>query len=225
MSSRHLAHLHHFAVALVLLTLGPSALGSHTAIAQAAAAPEKEQAPLSPEEIAERDSRKACKVALCAIYHNRKPADGELRCDLLKTWHKETISKVLAKGGITWPWGNARCTSAIHVKRETIIKAVSEPKFEAAFENHKVHCELQRDADKYEVELEITPKVTFENGKAVKASLNWGKIQAPTMAKGALWSATAADNTFGVFQGKLVEDINDFFDAKCMEVKDEWQGK
>lgn len=225
MNSRYTSFPRHAAVALFLLTLGALAPDSRQAVAQTPPGKEVEQAPLSPEEIAERESRKACKVALCAIYHNRKPADGELRCDLLKTWHKETITKVLAKSGVTWPWGDARCTSDIHVKRETILKAVSEPKFEATFDRHKVQCELQRDADKYKVELEITPKVTFENGKAVKASLNWGKIQAPTLAKGALWSATAADNTFGVFQSKLVEDINDFFEAKCMEVKDEWQGK
>ena len=33
------------------------------------------------------------------------------------------------------------------------------------------------------------------------------------LAKSALWSATAADNTFGVLQSTVVEDIN------------EWQGK
>ena len=50
---------------------------------------------------------------------------------------------------------------------------------------------------------------------AVKAKLNWGKIDAPRLAKTALWSATAADNQFGVLQGLVVDDINDFIQAKA----------
>ena len=59
----------------------------------------------------------------------------------------------------------------------------------------------------------------------MKASLNWGKIEAPKLAKTALWSATAADNSFGVLQSIVVEDINDFIQTKCMEAKQAWQGK
>ena len=55
--------------------------------------------------------------------------------------------------------------------------------------------------------------------------MNWGKIEAPTLAKSALWSITAADNTFGLLQSIAVDDINEFVTTKCMEVKDEWQGK
>ena len=36
------------------------------------------------------------------------------------------------------------------------------------------------------VKVQIQPKVTFSQGKAVKASLNWGKIEAPRIAKTAL---------------------------------------
>ena len=59
-------------------------------------------------------------------------------------------------------------------------------------------------------------------GKATKAKINWGKVEAPTLVKGALWTATAADNTINLLSGTLIEDINDFIDKKCDEVKDEW---
>ena len=58
----------------------------------------------------------------------------------------------------------------------------------------------------------------------MKAQMNWGKIDAPLLAKSVLWSATAADNTFGALQSTIVEDINDFIGTKCLEVKDEWKG-
>ena len=37
------------------------------------------------------------------------------------------------------------------------------------------------DTATHEVKLQIQPKVTFKQGKAVKTSLNWGKIEAPKL--------------------------------------------
>ena len=84
------------------------------------------------------------------------------------------------------------------------------PEYEAQFDKHDIRCELEGEKENYEVTLQIRPKVAFKQGKAVKASLNWGKIDAPKLAKTALWSATAADNSFGVLQSTVVEDINEF---------------
>jgi hypothetical protein len=55
--------------------------------------------------------------------------------------------------------------------------------------------------------------------------MNWGTINAPVLARTALWSMAATDNAFGLLQSVAVEDINKFIDTKCMEVKEEWQGK
>ena len=67
--------------------------------------------------------------------------------------------------------------------------------------------------------------VLFKDGKAVKATMNWGALEAPLLAKGALWTATAADNSTNILGGTMVDDINDFIGKKCLEVKEEWQGK
>jgi hypothetical protein len=37
------------------------------------------------------------------------------------------------------------------------------------------------------------------------------------MAKSAVWSATAVDNTFNVLQRVVIEQINDFFGPSCDE--------
>ena len=187
-------------------------------------AAKKAEPELTEEEKKEKEMRKSCKVALCSTFHNKKPSDGEVTCNVLKTWRKEQLAKLVGKGGVSWPWGNARCVVDLKLKRETLIKAVTSAEFTAEFDKHDIKCDLERENDKYEVRMELTPKINFKNGRAVKAQLNWGKIDAPLLAKSALWSATAADNTFGVLQGTVVEDINDFIDVKCMEVKEEWQG-
>ena len=207
-------------LAMALLGAGPIGPGAQAQDAAKKAAPELTEA-----EQKERDMRKTCKIDLCSVFHNKKPATGNVTCNVLKTWRKEQLTAMVSKGGISWPWGAARCTAELKFDRATLIKAMSEAEFEASFEKHDVKCELDRDADKYEVKIEMTPKVLFKAGKAVKASINWGKIDAPLLAKSAIWSATAADNTFGVLQNTVVEDINDFIGAKCMEVKEEWQGK
>lgn len=181
---------------------------------------------LTPEEIAERESRKACKVAICAAFHNKKPEGGDIACAIIKTWRKEQLDKMVSKAKVSWPWGPVKCTTEVKLKRDFLVKALSEPKLEAQIDRHQVACEVDRDKEpKAEIKFDFAPKVTFENGKAVKAYLGWGKIEAPTLVKGAMWTATATDNTFNVLQGTVVEDINDFIGKKCDEVKEEWQGK
>ncbi len=186
--------------------------------------PSKEEVELTPEEIAERESRKACKVAICDAFHNRKPGN-DISCHVVKSWRKEHLQKIVSKAKVSWPWGRVRCSTDIKLRRETLIKAMTEPKHEVVLDTHKVTCEVEREEGNAELKFAFAPKVLFENGKAVKASLNWGEIDGPTIVKGALWTATATDNTFNVLDGMVVEDINNFISNKCMEVKDEWQNK
>lgn len=204
-------------------------LGSAALLAVAVPAATAQTAPakaedLTPEEIKEREGRKACKVAICAAFHNKKPGD-DVTCNVLKTWRKEHLVKTVSKGGVSWPWGKVKCTADIKLKRDMLIKAMTEDKVEATLDTHHVACEVESDKGNSDIKFEFTPKVTFEKGKATKTALNWGKIEAPALLKGAMWTATATDNTFNVFQSTVVEDINDFIQNKCMEVKDDWQGK
>ena len=181
---------------------------------------------LTPEEKKEREARKDCKVAICAIFHNRKAEGPDVACNVLKTWRKEQLDKMVSKAKVSWPWGPVKCVADVKLKRVDIIKAMTEPKYEMNLDKHQVKCEVAREKEaKAEINFDFSPKVTFEKGKAVKSALNWGKIEAPALVKGAMWTATATDNTFNVLQSTIVEDINDFVDNKCMEVKDDWAGK
>jgi hypothetical protein len=208
---------------LALLSLAALALLAVAVLAQekkdAEAVPETEQ------EKKERGDRRKCAAQLCSTLHTKKPADGQVVCDVQKTWRKEALTKALSRGKVSWPWGDTRCASNLKFDRATLVKAMQEPEFEAQFDTYDVRCQIENAKDKYDVTVQLRPKVTFKQGKAVKASLNWGKLEAPTLAKSALWSITAADNMFGLLQSLAVDDINEFVATKCMEVKDEWQGK
>jgi hypothetical protein len=181
---------------------------------------------LTPEERAEREARKACKVRICAAFHSREAQAPDVACNVLKSWRKEQLTKMLQKAKVSWPWGRVKCTTDIKLKGESLARAMTDDRYEAKLDTHKVACEVEREkAEPAKINFEFTPKVTFEKGKAVKAVLNWGKVEAPTLIKGAMWTATATDNTFNVLQSTLVEDINDFTGPRCDEVKAEWAGK
>ena len=156
---------------------------------------------LTPEELKEREARKGCKVAICAAFRNRKPDGGDVSCNVIKSWRKEQLSKMVERAKVSWPWGRVKCSAPILLKRDVLIKAMTEPAYEATLDKQKVACEVEREKDgNAEIKFEFTPKVQFEKGKAVKATLNWGEIEAPTLVKGAMWTATATDNTFNVLQ-------------------------
>ncbi|MEZ5817750.1 MAG: hypothetical protein R3D44_11770 [Hyphomicrobiaceae bacterium] len=181
---------------------------------------------LTPEELAEREARKACKVRICAAFRNPKADAPDVTCSVLKSWRKEQLSKMTQKAKVSWPWGRVKCTADIKLRHEMLTKAMAGDRYEAKLDTHQVACEVERDKDgPAQIKFEFTPKVTFDKGKAVKAALGWGKVEAPTLLKGAMWTVTATDNTFNVLQGTIVEDINDFIGPRCDEVKSDWSGK
>src|SRR5262245_27132354 len=170
-------------VAFAVLAAG--VLLSRHALAQAPAAPAE-----TDEEKRERASRTACAVAICSTLHQHKPDTGQVSCAVKKSWRKEVLDKILAQAKLSWPWGSARCSTDLKLDRGALLKAMTEPEVDVRLDSHDIHCQLEGEAETYDIKLEISPKVTFKQGKAIKASLNWGKIVAPTLAKSALWSAT-----------------------------------
>lgn len=207
-----------------LIAAAPLILSAAPAVAQDTKAGTPKVDDLTPEEIKEREQRKDCKVKICSAFHVRKPDGGDISCNVLKSWRKEQLTKLVEKAKVSWPWGRVKCVADIKLKRADLIKAMTEDKFETTLDKHQVVCEVEREKDpKAEIKFEFTPQVTFEKGKATKAVLHWGNIEAPTLLKGAMWTATATDNTFNVLQSTVVEDINDFIGPKCLEVKSDWQ--
>lgn len=181
---------------------------------------------LTAEEKAEKESRKVCKADICSAFRAKQSSGSDIACNVVKSWRKEQLGKLVAKLKVSWPYGPVRCTTAVKLNRADIVKAMSEDKLDVKLEKHAVSCVVEREKEApTDIKFEFSPTVTFEKGKATKAKLNWGKIEAPALIKSALWTATAADNTINMLSGTLVEDINDFIGKKCDEVKEQWAGK
>lgn len=180
---------------------------------------------LTEEEKAEREGRRTCKADICSAFHNRK-SGADISCTVLKSFRKEQLDKMLARAKASWPWGKVRCTVEVKLKRDVLVRALTEDKVEAKLDPHQVKCTVERGAEpSADIVLEFAPKVSFEKGKAVTAQAHWGKVEAPTLVKSALWPATASDNTLNVLGSTLVEDINDFIGNKCQEARADWETK
>ena len=180
---------------------------------------------LTPEEKAEKDARKACKIKICGILASKDPVGDDVSCDIVKTWREADITKMLG-GKIDWPWGKAVCQSKLEVKRAPLAKAMSEASYQIVMPEQKVRCTLARKAEgePYVVEVSIAPKVAFENGKAVTASLNWGEASAPMLVYALIYAGTGLDNSANVLGPEVVRMVNDFATKKCAEVKDQLPG-
>ena len=177
---------------------------------------------LTAEEKAEREGRKACKIEICKAFRVRKPGEN-IACDVTKSWRKEQLDKMVKKARVSWPWGRVVCKAKIKLKRADLIAAMTAKDYNLKLDPHQVACEVAREKEPASIKFSFAPEVKFVSGVAKEAALNWGKIEAPTLIKGAMWTATATDNTFNVLESSLVEDINEFITARCDEVKADWQ--
>jgi hypothetical protein len=180
---------------------------------------------LTPQEKAEKEARKACKIEICDIMATKDPRGPDVACDIIKTWRSEDIVKMLG-GHINWPWGKAVCQSKLRLKRAGLAKAMSEPSHKIAMESQTVRCSLyQKGGKPYVIEIELAPKVTFENGKAKEAHVNWGDVSAPMLIYPLLYAGSSLDNSANVLGPEVVRLTNEFIGKGCAEVKDELPGR
>ncbi len=212
--------------ALILLaalaTLTPHALKAEET-GPAADSPEASaKRELTQEEKDEKEARKACKMKICDIIATRDPDGDDVSCDIVKTWREEDIAKMLG-GKIGWPWGKAVCQSKLELARKPLALAMSEAQYEIVMPAQTVRCTLAQktEGEPYAIEVTMAPKVKFENGKAIEATINWGEATAPMFVYPLIYAGTGLDNSANVLGPEVVRMVNEFTTKKCAEVKAE----
>lgn len=180
---------------------------------------------LTPEEKAEKEARKACKIEICDIIATREPIGEDIACDIKKTWRPDSLTKMLGDQ-FSWPWGKAVCQSKLNLSRADLAGAMLESDATIKMEQFAVSCELHTgEGEPYVVEMDLAPEVTFKNGRAISASINWGDVSAPLMIYPILYAGTGLDNRSNILGSEVVEMVNEFTYKKCAEVKDELPGR
>jgi hypothetical protein len=123
------------AVPLMLLALNRGAIAAEDPATDSTGSEAKRV--LTPEELAEKDARKACKKKICDIIASRDPTGEDVSCDIVKTWREDDIVKMLG-GKISWRWGKAVCQSRLEVKRTDLALAMSAPDYDMVMPEQKV---------------------------------------------------------------------------------------
>lgn len=167
------------------------------------------------ETTSEKDELKACEKRICEIIVKKDTSGPDLACKLSKTWNKAKIQEGIEKKRLTWSFGNARCAIDVGMKRDDILAAISKPEHTITLDPQTVKCQVEREKEVTEVSVTLAPKLSFKGGKADKAWLNVTQIEAPTVIKGAIWTAAQIENNIGLFHTDMIAEINEFIGQKC----------
>ena len=163
----------------------------------------------------EKENLDACEKSMCELLVKKDPSGGDLTCDIAKTWAKDKIKSGVEGKKISWSLGDARCGLSLAAKRQSIIDALTKPEYELKLEPHMVKCEVEREKEVTTINISLAPRIQMKDGKAVKAWLGVGNIEAPTAIKGAIWTVAQMEDTFGIFHSELIKDVNKFVHEKC----------
>ncbi len=179
--------------------------------------------PLTPRELSDTAHRRKCKITICSIFASKKMDGPDVGCDVTKTLRKSKIEQKYLGGKFGWPWGNARCKAEIKVKREVLVKAMTQDGYTSTLSKHNISCKLfkQDGKSKYELNLSITPVVKWKGGKAESVKLNIADITGSALATGGVWTLAKANGYFGVLDGPLKGKLNEFISKDCAELKSE----
>ena len=179
---------------------------------------------LTPEERAEKEARKACKIEICDIIATKEANGPNVSCDIGWSWRAEEIFEALG-GRIDWNWGKAVCETELRLERAALAKAMSISRASIKVGAHTVRCALHDEGKPHKIEIELAPRIAFKNGKATEAGVNWGDVSAPAAIYPLLYAATGLDNSTNLLGPEVVRQVNKFVRKDCARVKDELPGR
>jgi hypothetical protein len=178
----------------------------------------------TPEQQALDQAREACKIDICDIVETREQNGPDIACDVGWNWRSEEIVDAM-DGRVDWAWGEAACQADLRLDRTALAKAMREPRATLKVAPHKVRCGIRQDGKPYVIEVELSPRITFKNGEATDAKVNWGEVSAPAAIYPLLYAATGLDNSTNALGPEVVHQINKFIREDCAGVRNELPGR
>ena len=157
---------------------------------------------------------KACEKSLCEMILEKQSKGPNLACTLSKTWEKSSLEGGKSKG-VSWMFGDARCTANISFQRADIVRAVTEPKVKIKLEEHTVSCVVERSGEVKPVTIKLKPKLVFKDGKADKIWINLTDIKGPDDVTGTVWTAAKLEDSLGIFHKPMIRAVNKFIETRC----------
>lgn len=157
---------------------------------------------------------KACEKKACTMFLEKSKAGDDLACKISKTWARTSIKGGEQKG-VSWGFGDARCTVDVKLARADVIAALTKPAHTIVSPPVTVSCVIERSDQVHPVTAKATPKLVFKNGKADKVWINLKELDGPDDIKGTIWIAANLEDSLGIFHKSLIKQINKFIYKKC----------
>ncbi len=146
----------------------------------------------------EKGKLKACEKSLCEMILDKRPSGPDLACSLSKTWDRDSLDSGKSQG-VSWMFGDARCSAEISFGRADIVRAVTEPKFKVTLKEHTVSCVVEKSGEVKPVTIKLQPKLVFKDGKADKIWINLTDIKGPDDVTGTVWTAAKLEETASAY--------------------------
>ena len=162
----------------------------------------------------EEEAIKACEKNLCTMILEKEPKGGDLSCGIQKTWAKSSLEGGKSKG-MSWGFGDARCSVDLNLSRADLIAALTRPKHTVRVPAHDVSCVVVREGEERPVSIRVAPKLTFKRGRADKVWINLENIEGPADVRATVWTAANLEDTLGIFHRPLIRSINRFIHRRC----------
>jgi hypothetical protein len=166
------------------------------------------------EQRGEQQAIDACDARLCRILQEKTSAGEDLKCALTKTWARSTI-KEGDQPGLTWGFGDARCSVELNISRASLAAAVTSSKFKLWVPPHTAHCVIEQDGQLKPIKATVAPKIVFKDGRADKVWINLTHIDGPANITGWLSAGAQLSDRVGIFHRAMVKSINGYIYKHC----------
>ncbi len=169
----------------------------------------------------EKNLLEACERRLCSQILDRKPSDGQLTCNLGKTWGSSDIEKGARKKSLSWGFGAARCKVNLGLARSEIVSALETARHEVRVPAHDVRCNVETDDGLKPLTARLEPKLQFKKGRVEKVWIGLRDIDGPEPLSSFVWTTAKLADNLGLFHSEMVSEINEFMHEKCAKRRDE----
>ena len=155
-----------------------------------------------------------CDRRLCTILLKKEVKGDDLKCDLTKTWARSTI-KGADSPGLTWGFGDARCSVHLHVTRASLVTAITAKAHKLWVPAHTAECVVEQSGEMKTITATLAPKIEFKGGHVEKIWINLQGIDGTSSITGLLSAAASLVDSTGLFHRQMVKEANKYIYAQC----------
>lgn len=171
------------------------------------------------EEKGEAAAIEACDRRLCTILVGKSLQGPDLTCALSKTWARSDIKQADTQQ-VSWGFGDARCSVDINISRASLVEALTRDRATLHAGRLRANCVVEQGGSLEKVTAVVAPKIEFRDGKADKVWVRLKSVDGPASITLTLQTAAQLTDTFGIFHGRMIKNINRYINRHCPKLID-----